>query len=138
MIELPRVKLPKKFGFRNRNRIFHHRATEDTERTVGGLGVSPLEPRGFSFGFLGVWGRIPQPDCFLSLCPLWLCGEKVRSSEFGIRRQKIGQDIYSAISNQHSALTLPFAIYDLYGRINCYPKRVVFIRNRYYVERKER
>ena len=35
MIEFAKVKLPKKFGVRNKNRIFHHRDTENTERELG-------------------------------------------------------------------------------------------------------
>jgi len=36
MIKLAKVKLPKKFGFRNRNRIFTTENTENTERNRAG------------------------------------------------------------------------------------------------------
>jgi|GEM_PF-5486855 hypothetical protein len=69
MIEPTRAKLPKKFGFRIR--IFHHREHREHREKWGGLGVSPLEPRGFSFGVLGEHPPARAFSFSVSSVPLW-------------------------------------------------------------------
>ena len=93
--------MDKKFVIRNKNRIFHHRATENTEKEnslAGGCSPRPPKPQKKILGVLGVK---PLARPLSSLCTLWLCGEKVRSSEFGVGNRKSLLYLFGKINRHH-------------------------------------
>ena len=100
MIEFAKVKRPKKFGV-------GHSTTENTEDTekennLAG-GFSPRPPISQKTkNPRGSRGETPSPAAFLSV-----------------------PSVFSVVENSYSEILLS-AIYELYGRINCYPKMACF------------